>query len=84
MPGSPPTSMADPATIHPLEWADNPDWAYGGGGNDRIVGGVERPVLCNTPERLGDEIVLVPRTEERAGADDQRAAAGGSDARLSG
>lgn len=22
---------ADPASIHPLEWADNPDWAYGGG-----------------------------------------------------
>jgi vanillate O-demethylase monooxygenase subunit len=22
---------ADPATIHHLEWADNPEWAYGGG-----------------------------------------------------
>ena len=24
-------SLADPATIHHLEWADNPEWAYGGG-----------------------------------------------------
>ncbi|RTR53447.1 aromatic ring-hydroxylating dioxygenase subunit alpha [Pseudomonas aeruginosa] len=24
-------SQADPALIHHLEWADNPDWAYGGG-----------------------------------------------------
>jgi vanillate O-demethylase monooxygenase subunit len=24
-------ALADPATIHHLEWADNPDWAYGGG-----------------------------------------------------
>lgn len=23
--------LADPATIHHLEWADNPEWAYGGG-----------------------------------------------------
>jgi vanillate monooxygenase len=23
--------LADPALIHHLEWADNPDWAYGGG-----------------------------------------------------
>jgi vanillate O-demethylase monooxygenase subunit len=23
--------LADPATIHHLEWADHPDWAYGGG-----------------------------------------------------
>ncbi|PMS16831.1 Rieske (2Fe-2S) protein [Trinickia dabaoshanensis] len=23
--------LADPAAIHPLEWADNPEWAYGGG-----------------------------------------------------
>lgn len=28
-PGDP--SKADPATIHHLEWAENPDWAYGGG-----------------------------------------------------
>ncbi|MBB2493544.1 aromatic ring-hydroxylating dioxygenase subunit alpha [Aquipseudomonas ullengensis] len=28
-PGEP--SLADPALIHHLEWADNPDWAYGGG-----------------------------------------------------
>ena len=24
-------SLADPAQVHPLEWADNPEWAYGGG-----------------------------------------------------
>lgn len=24
-------AQADPALIHHLEWADNPDWAYGGG-----------------------------------------------------
>jgi vanillate monooxygenase len=24
-------ALADPAKIHHLEWADNPDWAYGGG-----------------------------------------------------
>jgi vanillate O-demethylase monooxygenase subunit len=24
-------ALADPATIHHLEWADNPEWAYGGG-----------------------------------------------------
>src|SRR6218665_1002743 len=24
-------ALADPATIHHLEWAENPDWAYGGG-----------------------------------------------------
>ena len=24
-------AAADPALIHPLEWADNPAWAYGGG-----------------------------------------------------
>jgi vanillate O-demethylase monooxygenase subunit len=24
-------ALADPASIHPLEWADHPDWAYGGG-----------------------------------------------------
>lgn len=24
-------AQADPATIHPLEWADDPAWAYGGG-----------------------------------------------------
>lgn len=24
-------TLADPAKIHRLEWADNPDWAYGGG-----------------------------------------------------
>jgi vanillate monooxygenase len=24
-------SLADPATIHELHWADNPEWAYGGG-----------------------------------------------------
>ncbi|MCY1297018.1 Toluene-4-sulfonate monooxygenase system iron-sulfur subunit TsaM1 [compost metagenome] len=24
-------ALADPALIHRLEWADNPDWAYGGG-----------------------------------------------------
>ena len=24
-------ALADPASIHHLEWADNPDWAYGGG-----------------------------------------------------
>ncbi len=24
-------AQADPARIHPLEWADNPEWAYGGG-----------------------------------------------------
>ncbi|MDE2606006.1 MAG: aromatic ring-hydroxylating dioxygenase subunit alpha [Burkholderiales bacterium] len=23
--------LADPAKIHPLEWAESPDWAYGGG-----------------------------------------------------
>jgi vanillate O-demethylase monooxygenase subunit len=23
--------LADPALIHHLEWADNPEWAYGGG-----------------------------------------------------
>lgn len=28
-PGDP--EKADPATIHHLEWADNPEWAYGGG-----------------------------------------------------
>ncbi|MEK1904582.1 MAG: aromatic ring-hydroxylating dioxygenase subunit alpha [Pseudomonas sp.] len=28
-PGEP--SQADPALIHHLEWADHPDWAYGGG-----------------------------------------------------
>ena len=28
-PGEP--EKADPALIHHLEWADNPDWAYGGG-----------------------------------------------------
>ena len=28
-PGDP--AQADPATIHHLEWADSPDWAYGGG-----------------------------------------------------
>ena len=28
-PGDP--ALADPATIHHLEWAENPDWAYGGG-----------------------------------------------------
>jgi vanillate O-demethylase monooxygenase subunit len=26
-----PAELADPATIHHLEWADDPDWAYGGG-----------------------------------------------------
>ncbi|HET9643626.1 MAG TPA: aromatic ring-hydroxylating dioxygenase subunit alpha [Burkholderiaceae bacterium] len=25
------SSKADPATIHRLEWADNPEWAFGGG-----------------------------------------------------
>jgi vanillate O-demethylase monooxygenase subunit len=25
------TQLADPAKIHPLEWADHPDWAYAGG-----------------------------------------------------
>jgi len=25
------TDKADPALIHPLAWADDPDWAYGGG-----------------------------------------------------
>src|SRR4051812_4892436 len=24
-------ALADPAKIHALEWADSPDWAYGGG-----------------------------------------------------
>ena len=24
-------ALADPATIHACDWADNPDWAYGGG-----------------------------------------------------
>jgi vanillate monooxygenase len=24
-------AQADPAKIHPLHWADNPEWAYGGG-----------------------------------------------------
>jgi vanillate O-demethylase monooxygenase subunit len=24
-------ALADPATIHHLEWAENPEWAYGGG-----------------------------------------------------
>jgi vanillate O-demethylase monooxygenase subunit len=24
-------AQADPASIHPLEWAESPDWAYGGG-----------------------------------------------------
>ena len=24
-------ARADPALIHPLEWAENPEWAYGGG-----------------------------------------------------
>jgi vanillate monooxygenase len=24
-------ALADPAKIHPLAWAENPDWAYGGG-----------------------------------------------------
>jgi len=24
-------ALADPALIHHLEWADNPEWAYGGG-----------------------------------------------------
>ncbi|MCO8623998.1 aromatic ring-hydroxylating oxygenase subunit alpha [Burkholderia multivorans] len=28
-PGDP--AQADPATIHPLHWADDPGWAYGGG-----------------------------------------------------
>jgi vanillate O-demethylase monooxygenase subunit len=28
-PGDP--DKADPSTIHHLEWADNPEWAYGGG-----------------------------------------------------
>jgi len=28
-PGDP--AHADPAKIHPLEWADSPEWAYGGG-----------------------------------------------------
>src|SRR5512139_2327461 len=28
-PGDP--ALADPATIHPLPWADDPEWAYGGG-----------------------------------------------------
>src|SRR3990167_7237403 len=28
-PGDP--AQADPAKIHPLEWADSPEWAYGGG-----------------------------------------------------
>jgi vanillate O-demethylase monooxygenase subunit len=28
-PGDP--AQADPAAIHHLEWAENPDWAYGGG-----------------------------------------------------
>ena len=28
-PGDP--ALADPAKIHHLEWADSPDWAYGGG-----------------------------------------------------
>ncbi|PRE15292.1 hypothetical protein C6P92_15235 [Burkholderia multivorans] len=28
-PGDP--ARADPATIHPLHWADDPGWAYGGG-----------------------------------------------------
>jgi vanillate O-demethylase monooxygenase subunit len=28
-PGDP--ALADPARIHHLEWADSPDWAYGGG-----------------------------------------------------
>ncbi len=28
-PGDP--GLADPAKLHPLFWADNPDWAYGGG-----------------------------------------------------
>ena len=28
-PGDP--SLADPATLHPLPWAESPEWAYGGG-----------------------------------------------------
>jgi vanillate O-demethylase monooxygenase subunit len=24
-------ALADPAKVHPLPWADNPEWAYGGG-----------------------------------------------------
>src|SRR2546430_16403201 len=62
-PGDP--AQADPAKIHHLEWAENPEWAYGGGlyhharGYPPVVGKPMEP----TPQENVDASRLRPKRD---------------------
>src|SRR4051812_37792694 len=51
-----------------------------GGRDDRVGVGADLASLGERPERQGHEVVLVPRSEERARADDERLGVGVEDA----
>ena len=46
-------ALADESTIHPCDWADNPDWAYGGGS----IPCMKREVITSSPsQRVSDGV----------------------------